>query len=294
MSGIFLRLTAVALITAMSATIHGLAQTLPVGQIVFWRSAVALIPIAAYLWFRGQLRDGLKTQNPKGHILRSVFGCLSMVFSFVSLAYLPVANASALAYLTPWITLPLASFMLGERLARGVVLACLLGFVGVVLMLLSSLQSPSSNRVELIGIAAGLAYAASMGFVRVHVKGMVAEETPAAIAFYFAVTCSALGALSAFWGWAPVDGATLGLLILAGLLGGAAHIAGVEAVARAPISTLAPFEYTGMIWALGFDALLFGIWPDVWSGTGVAVILLAALITVWADLRPSAGAPERL
>jgi len=294
MSGLFLRLTAVALITAMSATIHALAQSLPIGQIVFWRSAVALIPIAAYLWLRGQLRDGLKTRNPRGHILRSAFGCLSMVFSFVSLAYLPVANASALAYLTPLITLPLASVLLGERLARGVVLACFLGFVGVLLMLQSSMQSPSGSRLELIGIAAGLGYAATMGFVRVHVKGMVAEETPASIAFYFAVTCSLLGALSVFWGWASVDAATFGLLILAGLLGGAAHIAGVEAVARAPISTLAPIEYTGMVWALGFDALLFGVWPDLWGGTGVAVILFAALITVWADLRPSTAGPARL
>lgn len=119
MPGLFLRLTAMALITAMSATIHGLAQSLPIGQIVFWRSAVALIPIAAYLWLRGQLRNGLKTRNPKGHILRSAFGCLSMVFSFVSLAYLPVANASARAYLTPLITLPLASVMLANGWRAG-------------------------------------------------------------------------------------------------------------------------------------------------------------------------------
>ena len=128
-----------------------------------------------------------------------------MVLSFVSLAYLPVANASALAYLTPSITLPLASVMLGERLARRVVLACLLGFVGVLLMLQSSLQSPSGSRLELIGIAAGLGYAATMGF----------------------------------------------------------------------------------------DALLFGVWPDLWGGTGVAVILIAALITVRVDLRPSTAAPAR-
>jgi drug/metabolite transporter (DMT)-like permease len=275
----------------MSAAIHSLTKSLPIGQIIFWRSLIALIPIAGYLWLRGQLRNGLKTQNPKGHILRSAFGCLSMILSFVSLAYLPVANASALAYLAPVFTLPLAARLLGEKMHRAVMIACGLGFIGVLLMLASTLQSPSGLRTELIGLLAGLGYAATVGFVRVHVKSMVAAETPASIAFYFAITCSAVGAVSALWGWEVVDIQTAQLLALAGLLGGMAHIAAVEAVARAPISTLAPFEYTGMIWALGFDIFLFGSIPDYWTIAGVCAILAAALLTISTDLRRSTVAP---
>lgn len=292
MNGIFLRLLAVALITAMSATVHGLARTLPVGQIMFWRSLIALIPILAYLGWRGQLWHGLATKHPFNHLVRSAFGCLSMLFSFLSLAYLPVANASALAYLAPLMTLPMAAGVLGERIRPVVKVASGLGFIGVVAMLWGTFQFSGLGRAALIGVAAGLGYAATMGFVRVHIKRMTETETPAAIAFYFALVCTAVGALSAVLGWAPVDQGTLMLLILSGLLGGAAHIASVEAVARAPVSTLAPFEYTGMIWALGFDLWLFGTVPDLLTGLGLVTIVAAAMVVMRDEIRPSAVRPE--
>ena len=54
-------------------------------------------------------------------------------------------------------------------------------------------------------------------------------------------------------------------LIASGVFGGLAHIAMTEAVACAPVSTLAPFEYTAMIWALLFDVLIFALWPELIS-----------------------------
>ncbi len=291
MQGIMLRLLSVALITAMSATVHGLAQTLPVGQIIFWRSSVAVLPILAYLWWRGQLMHGLATRKPMNHVVRSLFGCLSMVFSFVSLANLPVANASALAYLAPLLTLPLAAGVLREKISPAVIAATVLGFGGVIAMLWATLQFNPTDYRALIGIAAGLGYAVTMGIVRVHVKGMIATETPASIAFYFAMVCAVIGAVTAFWGWSPISRATLGWLCLAGLLGGFAHIASVEAIARAPVSRLVAFDYTGMAWALGFDFWLFGVVPDALTWLGLAAILVAAVLVMSGDVRPSAVRP---
>ena len=71
---------------------------------------------------------------------------------------------------------------------------------------------------------------------------------------------------------------TLFLLIAAGLLGGMGHVFMMEAVARAPVSLLAGYEYTGIIWAFFFDAVLLGIHLDAWNVTGAGVIVLAALL----------------
>ena len=289
-SGIALRLLSVALITAMSAVVHGAAQSVPIGQLIFWRSLIAILPIVIYIALRGQISTAFYTRNPRAHAERSLFGVVTMALSFVSLAYLPVANASALAYLAPLMSLPMAAMILKERLSISVILACTLGFSGVILMLISSLQSPTSQWSQYIGIAAGLGYAVMMGVLRVHIKAMTATETPATIAFYFAVIGAVLGALSALWGWAALTPETLLLLVLAGLLGGMAHIASAEAVARAPVSTLAPFDYTGMVWALGFDIVLFNTMPDIWSGLGVMAILAAAMLAIRADIRPSTAA----
>ncbi len=289
MPGISLYILAIALGTSMLAAVHKLAETVPLGQIVFWRSAVALIPIVIYLRLRGQFPRGLRSNRPLAHVLRSLFGALSMVFSFLSLALLPVANALALAHLAPLIALPLAAFKLKEHISALVVLAVTLGFGGVILMLYATLQSPEANWRQLLGIAAGLGYALTMGVVRVHVKDMTATETPAAIAFYFALVCSLLGALSYIWGWVPLTMQTTLLLTATGLLGGLALIATAEAMARTKISTLAPFDYTGMIWALGFDVLLFQHRPNALALAGVGVIVFAGLLAFRADVRPSTG-----
>jgi drug/metabolite transporter (DMT)-like permease len=278
-----LRLLATLLFTLMSVSVRLASAEAPVGQIVFWRSAVALIPILIYLWLRGQLRHGLKTQRPLGHMKRSIFGCAAMFFSFLSLAHLPVALATALAFLAPLIVVPFAILWLGERPGAIVIGGTFLGFVGVALMLWPSLTGPALAVGTLMGVAAGLANAATTALAKVEIKRLTATETPAAIAFYFAVVCTFGGMLTLPFGWAPVSAEAQAALIAAGLLGGLAHIAMTEAVARAPASTLAPFEYTAMIWAVVFDAVIFALWPETIGFVGALLIIAAAATVAFAD-----------
>ncbi|KAJ57111.1 hypothetical protein ACMU_01065 [Actibacterium mucosum KCTC 23349] len=283
--GIVLRLLAAGLIVAMSACVHWAAKSAPIGQIMFWRSAVALIPILAYLALRGQLAT-LRTKRPMAHATRGVFGAFSMLCSFVSFAYLSVGTAQALAYLAPLLTLPLARRMLGEVLSPHLWIATIVGFCGVLLFLADDLHAPQG--LAMLGIAAGLTYAATMAFVRVHIKEMTVSESPGAIAFYFALLVMGLSAFSAPFGWAELRGETLLALCCAGVLGGLAHIASAEAVARAPVSVLAPFDYSGILWALGFDVLLFAYAPGNWEFLGAVAILVAAAVTLAGGYRKKA------
>lgn len=282
LSGIGLRLFAVFLMTAMSAVVHGAAETVSVGQIIFWRSFIALLPICAYMAWKAEFPKAIGTRYPRLHLTRGLFGAFSMALSFISLAYLPVANAQALAYLAPVITLPMASWMLREKLGPRLIVAVSLGFGGVVAMLWQAMEMPGEGAV--IGALAGIGYAVTMAFVRVHIKNMTATERPSTIAFWFAVVCSVVGLLTLPFGWSVPDAGTLTLLCLAGLLGGTGHIAAVEAQARAPVSTLAPFEFTGLIWALGFDMVLFNTAPDHWGLIGAVLITLAGIVV---SLQPS-------
>ncbi|WP_243403617.1 EamA family transporter [Shimia abyssi] len=110
--------------TAMSAAVRVAAETVPVGQIMFWRSWVAVIPICMFLVCTRDFPNGLRTRRPALHVTRSVFGAFTMAMSFVSLAYLPIANAMALAYLAPVLVLPLAAFLLKEPLVWGFWASC--------------------------------------------------------------------------------------------------------------------------------------------------------------------------
>jgi drug/metabolite transporter (DMT)-like permease len=279
--GILLRLTATLLFTLMSVSVRLASAEAPVGQIVFWRSAVALVPIVLYLWWRGQLRHGLKTSRPLGHLKRSALGCAAMFFSFLSLAHLPVALATALSFLAPLLVVPFAIAWLGEKPGPIVIGGTIAGFLGVALMLWPSLSGPALAVGTLIGIAAGLANAATTALAKVEIKRLTATETPAAIAFYFALVCALGGLLTLPLGWTSVTSAGLAALIAAGVFGGFAHIAMTEAVARAPASTLAPFEYTAMIWAVIFDILIFALWPETIGFAGALLIVAAAAMVAF-------------
>lgn len=281
-SGAALRLASAGLFVVMSLFVRLVSVEAPIGQIVFYRSLCALPPIVAYLVWRGQFPSGLKTRQPGGHLKRNLFGCAAMVFSFVSLAYLPLALATALGFLAPLLAVPAAMLVLRERPGTVAIAAALAGFAGVVLMLAPAFEGPSLDRHTVIGVAAGLAMAISTAAGRVQIKALTATEPPGTIAFYFAGIGTLVGLATWPFGWAVPTVASLACLVGAGLAGGLAHITMTEAMARAPVSTQAPFDYTAMLWALSFDALIFGLLPAPVSLAGALVIAASATLVAFA------------
>ena len=281
--GVALRLFAAFLITAMSALVREVSGQVALGQIVFWRSALALLPIAIYMGLRGQFPAALRTRRPGAQLARGIIGAVAMSLSFLSLAHLPVAQAEALGHLGPVLVLPLAALFLGEHLTTRTVLAVLLGFAGVLAMLWEGLMSPGEG--TMIGVLAGLGFAVATAVSRIQVKALTRTDSPATIAFYFALISAAVGLATLPFGWQPVGLRDMALLAGVGLLGGAAHIAATEAIARTPVSTLAPYDFSGMVWAVIFDAVLFAVLPAPLGWIGIAAITLAGLLVLPRPLR---------
>lgn len=278
-AGIGLRLLATFLMTAMSAAVRVTAETVPLGQLIFWRSFLALIPICLYMIWRREFPSALRTKHPRLHVTRSLLGVFAMAMFFTALAYLPLANAQALGYLAPILVLPLAAVLLKEKLTAIIFSAVFLGFCGVIFLLWDAFTLPSEG--ALTGVAAGLVFAFTMAFVRVHTKTMTLTESSASIAFYLALVGSVVGLGTNVLGWIELSNTMFGWLALAGFLGGIGHIVANEATARAPVSTLAPFDFAGLIWALGFDVILFSIVPGPMGLIGVFAITLAALMVTF-------------
>lgn len=277
-AGIMLRLVSAGLFVVMSLFVRLASAEAPVGQIVFFRSAFAIPPIIAYLMWRRQFPSALRTRQPVGHLKRNFYGGMAMVLSFVSLAYLPLALATALGFLAPLLAVPAAMLFLRERPGAVAIGAALVGFAGVVLMLVPAFEGPTPDHGTLIGVAAGLAMAFATAAGRVQIKTLTATEAPGTIAFYFALLCALGGLVSWPFGWVTPSGLSLACLIGAGISGGLAHITMTEAMARASVSTQAPFDYTAMLWALILDAAIFGVLPSPVSLAGAFVIAASALV----------------
>ena len=289
-AGILLRLASTGLFAVMSLTVRAASFEAPVGQIVFFRSAFALPVIVGWMLWEGQLPSALRTKRPWGHVRRSLLGGTSMVLSFVSLAHLPLASATALGFVAPLLLVPAAALFLAEKPGPVIWIATLAGFGGVLAMLAPAFDGGELDGATMIGVGAGLAMAVTTAAAKVQIKSLTRTEAPGSIALWFAVVSSLIGSASLPLGWIVPSGATLAWLIASGLAGGLAHVTMTEALARAPASTLAPFEYTGLLWALVFDLLVFAVLPPVLGLLGATTIVAAAAVVAGVEHRSNRDA----
>lgn len=275
-NAVALRVLAVFCMAAMSAVIHGISDRMPLGQMIAGRAGFSAPVIVLIMVIGGQWPQALRTAHPGLHLTRSLFGVMAMALSFVSLTYLPVAQAEALAYTAPVFSIALAAIMLSERVdARGVA-AMGLGLCGVAVLTGAALERPGQGAV--IGIAAGLGFALTSAFVRVHMKGMTATERPETIALYFSMTGCVLGLATLPFAAQTMSGGTWAWLAAAGCLGAFGHVLAAQALKLSTVTRLAPLDFTGLGWAVIFDVLAFGTRPTVVVACGLVLITASAWV----------------
>jgi len=275
--GIGLRLLSGILFAGMLVSVKAVSENVPLGEIVFFRSFFALIPLLMFLWLRGEFPHGLATKRPGAHIIRSSFGALALFTSFAAVARLNVAEASLVAQLSPVLTALAAVFLLGERLTSWRVAGLALGFAGVVVLVWPELGGTTDTR-RLAGFLIGFASAGLTALALVMVRNLNKTESPGAIAFYF-VLASMTGALLTIpFGWVVPAPLTLLLLVSAGVFGGLAHIAMTLAFRYAEASRLAPFEYVALLWPLLADLLIFRVTLSSSFLLAAPIILGAAVL----------------
>jgi len=255
--GIGLRILSGVLIAGMYVCVKAVSDDVPLGEIVFFRSFFAIIPLVLFLYFRNEFPHGLATKRPFGHFLRASFGALSLFASFAALARLSVAEAILIAQLSPMLTAIGAVFLLSERLTLWRVLGLVLGFSGVIVLVWPELGGGTIESLRLLGISLGLASAALSALSLIMVRSLSSTESPGAIALYFVLASMAGALLTIPWGWISPQGTTLVLLIGSGLFGGVSHIAMTLSFRFAEASRLAPFEYIAFLWPLLADLLIF-------------------------------------
>ncbi|MFQ1702038.1 DMT family transporter [Loktanella agnita] len=258
--GIALRLLSGLLFAVMVIAVKMLSESVPLGEIVFFRSAFALIPLVIFLRLRDEFPAGLRTQRPWGHMLRSGFGALAMFTSFAAIARLPVAEATLIGYLSPVLTAIAGVLLLGERATIYRVGGIALGLAGVAALFGPQLGGGTFDARHLAGLGFGVVTAVLTSLALAMTRSLARTgESPGAIAFYFALCAALAGLLTLPGGWVMPSAQTLALLMLAGLFGGFAHIAMTLAFRYAEASRLAPFEYVALIWAMLADLVIFGL-----------------------------------
>lgn len=260
----------------MFVSVKAVSEDVPLGQIVFFRSFFAILPLLVFLWVRGEFPGGLATKRPGAHFLRASFGALALFGSFAALARLNLAEAVLIAQLSPILMAVGAAVLLSERLTQWRIWGLVFGFAGVIVLVWPELSAPRGEETRMIGYAIGFVAAALSALALLMVRSLSRSESPGAIALYFVLASMIGGVLTLPWGWMMPDYRTLVLLILSGLFGGFGHIAMTLAFRYAEASRLAPFEYVALIWPVLADVFIFK------TGLAPAFLLAAPLILIGA------------
>jgi drug/metabolite transporter (DMT)-like permease len=284
---IAIKLLSVVLFTIMSALIRYVGQNVPLGEIVFFRSAFALIPVIAVYAWRRELAAAVRTARPFGHLGRGTISLCGMFLNFAALARLPLVDVTAINFASPLITVVFAVIFLHERVRVYRWTAVGVGFLGVIVMLWPYLTLADTVLAGTTAAAVGVACSVGSAFTNagsvIQTRRLTDSEHTASIVFYFSLICAIAGAVTLPFVWYTPTLIELAALVAIGVLGGASHIMLTESYRYAPASVVAPFDYTSMLWAFLIGYVFFGEVTTIYLFVGAGIVVASGLFVIWRE-----------
>ena len=306
--GILLKIASAFVFTLMSAAVKSLIHTYPVAEIVFFRSFFGVVVLIIWLIALREFPGSIATRRPFSHLGRVAAGTTGMFLGFSSLAFLPLADSTAIGYASPLMVVVLAAVFLGETVRIYRWSAVAVGFAGVLIMVRGHLVDVAELGVagaperSAAGVAIGLAAAGFAATATVQTRRLTQFEKTGAIVFYFSAFSALIGLAvmlgAAVYGvelpggdvlatqnWITPTGRDLATLIVLGCLGGLGQILMTESFRRADASVIACFDYTSMLWALMIGILVFHEPATASVLTGAGIIAASGIFVIWRERR---------
>jgi len=237
------------------------------GRFFFGFATVALVLAA-----RPALRPGLSGAPWLVHALRSLCGWLGVTCMFAAVARMPIADATAISFLSPVFVVVLAVPLLGERLGPRKIAATLLAAVGAILIL-----QPGTDAFQAAGLLA-LASALFMAFEMLFIKKLTASEPTARILLINNAIGMTISVVAATFVWQAPSPFQWLLLIAIGMIMVSSQILFIQAMKRGEASFVAPAFYSVLIFAAAYDLILYRATPAMVAVAGAALIVSGALL----------------
>ncbi|RRU13015.1 DMT family transporter [Stenotrophomonas sp. 278] len=285
---VFWMLAAVACFSLMDAGMKQLSGSYATLQVTFLRGAASLPFVLVWV---------LATAGPRSlipvrwglHLLRGLLG-MTMIGCFVfALRSLPLSTAYTIYFVAPLLIAALSVPLLGETVGPRRWVAIGIGLVGVLVVLRPGVDGFISVPGLMVLLAA-TAYAVAA----ITVSMLTRTDTPQSMVVWF-LALLALGAgLLAIPDWQPLQWGHAGLIAGMGLAGAAGQVALTRAFQLGEASLIAPLEYTGLVWVIGWDVLFWGVLPDGYTWLGGAIIVVSGLYLLHRERIRKVAAPAPL
>lgn len=287
--------------------IKSLSGDFPLHQVMALRAVVALAFLLAVLVPLSGGYGQLRTRRPGMHALRGGFVFLANLCFFLGLAALPLAEAVALSFLSPFLITLLSVLLLGERVGPRRWASIAAGLIGVAIVLRPGTEA--FQPAALLPLAGALFYAL-MQIVTRHIGGTEsAASLTVSIQASFLVVSLAIGLAlgdGRFSGglhpslefllraWVVPGAADLGVIASLGVLSALGGWAISQAYRVSEAAFVAPFDYAAMPLAVFWGYAVFGEWPDVPAWAGIGLILGSGLVLIWREAAARRAPPSVL
>ncbi len=274
-TGVLLMLAGSLVLTAADALTKLMTEALPVGQLIFLRSAyvVLLVLLFARLrgWQRPRWHSVLAVSDRVGQALRAACMTGSTICFVTALSYLPLPTATSVAAAGPLFTTALAPLILGERVGWRRWTAVAVGFSGV--LVITQPTEGFLGWTVLLPLGAAL-FAALRDLIT---RRMRATDSAESMMLWGAVSLVLLSSFSAPFGWTSPTGGTIAFLAVLALFHCGGQFLMVESLRRAEAGLVVPFKYTMLVWSALFGLLVWGFVPGLNVIAGAGLIVASAL-----------------
>ena len=279
LAGIALVIAATACFATLDTTTKRISLSVPVLMALWFRYFFqAVATSVAVLPTRG--RAVLRTAHPKFQCLRGVLLLLSSLFAFFSLKYMPVGEFTAIVMITPLVITLLAATALKEPVSPlrwGLVAG---GFIGTMIIVRPSRDDFDWTLLLPLGLVASNAWFQTL------TSKLAKTEDPVTMHFYTGWVGALIASLALPFVWTALPSwHWWALLCLMGFMGTVGHFILILAYQRAPASTLTPYLYAQIAFAMLGGWLIFSHVPDRFSLIGMAMIAVCGAAGAWLTVR---------
>jgi drug/metabolite transporter (DMT)-like permease len=270
--GILLVLVSTVFLSGSDAISKLLSASLPPLEVAWLRWA-AFTAIMAGALAAGPRREGLATNRPVLQVVRGVGLVGSAILFITGLRFLPVAEATAISFVSPVFVTALSIPILGERIGVRRWAAALVGLVGILVIVRPG--TSAFQAAALLPMLSSLFWAVGLVVTRKIGRADTSRTTMTISALVGFVLLTVL--VPAVWITPRLEHIALGVLIGAAATTG--HWIVTAAYRYAPASLLVPFSYAQILWATLLGYLFFGNVPDGWTYVGAGIVIASGLYT---------------
>lgn len=289
--GVFWMLVTGLCFVAVTALVKYLDNAVPAAEAAFLRYVLGLVFLVPFA--RTLLATRLTKRQWTLFGVRGAVHTLGVILWFFAMTRIPIAEVTAMNYLSPVYVTIAAALFLGEKLAMRRIFAVVVALIGAVIILRPGFRELNPGHIAMLGTA--LLFAMSYLLAKI----LSDELSPALIVAMLSITVTIGLAPFALAVWVTPDLWTIAISFAVACFATGGHMAMTMAFRAAPLTVTQPVTFLQLVWAVTLGAVVFGEPADVFVVMG-GVLILGSVVFITlreaqlkrAGVTPAVNAPK--